>query len=303
MARIRTIKPEFFTSEDICALSPLARLFFQACWCEADREGRMEWKPRTMKLRYFPADNCDIDAMAAEVVERGLVTPYEVAGKQYAEVTAFTKHQSVNPRESVSKIPARPRAGEDLTRADASNSDLHAQRGREGKGKEGNNPPTPPSDEPDASDDADWIDGLGSVDRILVAVWMQTGATKDDCLKWLTSTKGQGRDKVTAWLKLGPSVDDLAAKITAAFDEAEHRGQPIQQAWPYLDKVIKAWAAEQKRADQPTVTAQTPWHNRIASFRDNGTWLTSWGPKPNERGCHAPQQVLAEFGYPSERAA
>ncbi len=28
MARIRTIKPEFFTSEDVVALSPLARLLF-----------------------------------------------------------------------------------------------------------------------------------------------------------------------------------------------------------------------------------------------------------------------------------
>ena len=45
MARIRTIKPEFFTSEDIVALSPLARLLFIALWCEADREGRLVWKP------------------------------------------------------------------------------------------------------------------------------------------------------------------------------------------------------------------------------------------------------------------
>ena len=56
MARIRTIKPEFFTSEDIVSLSPLARLLYQATWCEADKEGRLQWKPGTFKLRYFPAD-------------------------------------------------------------------------------------------------------------------------------------------------------------------------------------------------------------------------------------------------------
>ena len=41
MARIRTIKPEFFTSDDICALSPRARLLYVGLWCEADREGRL----------------------------------------------------------------------------------------------------------------------------------------------------------------------------------------------------------------------------------------------------------------------
>ena len=45
MARIRTIKPEFFTSDDICALSPLARLLYVGLWCEADREGRLVWTP------------------------------------------------------------------------------------------------------------------------------------------------------------------------------------------------------------------------------------------------------------------
>ena len=54
MARIRTIKPEFFTSEDIVGMTPLARLFYVALWCESDREGRLEWKPNTFKLRYLP---------------------------------------------------------------------------------------------------------------------------------------------------------------------------------------------------------------------------------------------------------
>ena len=49
MARIRTIKPEFFTSDDICALSPRARLLYIGLWCEADREGRLVWAPRGFK--------------------------------------------------------------------------------------------------------------------------------------------------------------------------------------------------------------------------------------------------------------
>lgn len=131
MARIRTIKPEFFTSEDIVDLSPLARLLYIATWCEADREGRLVWKPRTMKLRYFPADDCDIDALARELVASGLVVPY---GDGLAFIPSFSRHQHVNPRESQSSLPI-PDAS--LTRDDASLPVSDAQVGREGKGKEG----------------------------------------------------------------------------------------------------------------------------------------------------------------------
>jgi len=151
MARIRTIKPEFFTSEDIVSLSPLARLLYQATWCEADKEGRLQWKPGTFKLRYFPADNCDIHALCDELVQRGLVVLY---GDGLAYIPQFSKHQHINPRESDSQLPdpharaqkatRQPRVG---TRHDASARDDDAQGGREGKGKEGKGkeepPPTP----------------------------------------------------------------------------------------------------------------------------------------------------------------
>ena len=145
MARIRTIKPEFFTSEDIVSLTPLARLFYVSLWCEADREGRFEWKPKTFKLRYLPGDNCDVAELALELTGAGLVDLYEVEGKQYAQITSFTKHQVINNREAASTIPAKPR--------DASGtreSGVKAE-GKDGNGKEGDStkpqsdlPPAPP---------------------------------------------------------------------------------------------------------------------------------------------------------------
>ena len=105
MARIRTIKPEFFTSEDIVSLTPLSRLFYVSLWCESDRDGRLEWKPKTFKLRYFPADDCNIDAMGKELIAAGLIVLYE-DGK-FAEIPSFQKHQVINNRESESQIPAR----------------------------------------------------------------------------------------------------------------------------------------------------------------------------------------------------
>jgi hypothetical protein len=105
MARIRTIKPEFFTSEDICSLDFATRLLYIALWCEADKEGRLTWKPRTFKLRYFPADDCNIDALARQLVDAGLVCLY---GDGLAYIPSFTTHQHVNPRESASLLPQPP---------------------------------------------------------------------------------------------------------------------------------------------------------------------------------------------------
>lgn len=150
MARIRTIKPEFFTSEDIVSLTPLARLFYVSLWCEADREGRLSWKPKTLKMRYFPADDCDIDMLAAELIDAGLIELYEHDGKAFAFIPSFGKHQIINNRESASVLPepksrkARDASG---TRQDASRGsseassiceiDASGTRGDASQGKEG----------------------------------------------------------------------------------------------------------------------------------------------------------------------
>jgi hypothetical protein len=111
MARIRTIKPEFFTSDDICALSPLARLLYIGTWLEADREGRLTWKPNTLKTRYLPHDDCDIRVVCTELLQQGLVVLY---GNGFAYIPTFSEHQFVNPRESQSKI--RPPSLEEMAR-------------------------------------------------------------------------------------------------------------------------------------------------------------------------------------------
>jgi hypothetical protein len=128
MARIRTIKPEFFTSEDIVSMTPLARVFYVALWCEADREGRLSWKPKTLKMRYLPGDECDVDTVAQELIDGCQIILYEVDGATYAEIPSFKKHQVINNRESESNLPSRV--------IDAS-SRVKAEGRKEGKGKEG----------------------------------------------------------------------------------------------------------------------------------------------------------------------
>lgn len=133
MARIRTIKPEFFTSADIVRMSPLSRLFYASLWCEADREGRLKWDTRTLKLRYFPADDCDIESMANELLSSGLIDVYEVDGKEYAEIPSFKNHQVINNREAESAIP--PRVKEASRRVQ-----VEGKEGGEGNGRDSAEP-------------------------------------------------------------------------------------------------------------------------------------------------------------------
>lgn len=166
MARIRTIKPEFFTSEDIVSLSPLARLFYVSLWCEADREGRLAWKPKTLKMRYLPGDDCDIDALATELTEAGMVELYEVDGRIYADIPSFKNHQVINNRESESVLPARDADASARVKAEGRKEG----KGREGKGKErkeGESEAAPalptrakPFPKPDDVTDQTWADWL-----------------------------------------------------------------------------------------------------------------------------------------------
>jgi hypothetical protein len=135
VARIRTIKPEFFTSEDIVELSAFARLLYIAIWCEADKEGRLVWKPKTLKMRYFPADTVDVDALGAELTKAGLIVLY---GDGYAHIPSFKAHQHINPRESESQLPAPDASSTRQARVGTRQArDSDVQGGREGKGKEG----------------------------------------------------------------------------------------------------------------------------------------------------------------------
>jgi hypothetical protein len=137
MSRIRTIKPEFFTSEDIVSLPPLARILYIALWCEADKEGRMAWKPQTFKMRYLPADDCDIEALCNALITRGLIVKYE---DQYAYIPRFKEHQHINPREKSSTLPDPiTTRGPRVTTRQSRDSDDESTRREEGKGREGDN--------------------------------------------------------------------------------------------------------------------------------------------------------------------
>jgi hypothetical protein len=97
MARIRTVKPEFWASEQVAACSMQARLLFIGLWTFSDDAGRHPASPGRLKMQVFPADDCSSDDVArwmAELIDQGLVHEYEVDRKRYWAVTGW-RHQRI----------------------------------------------------------------------------------------------------------------------------------------------------------------------------------------------------------------
>jgi translation initiation factor IF-1 len=107
MARIRTIKPEFFDDPDVAELSMEARLLFIGLWTQADREGRLEDDMRRLKVKVFPYDPVDVESLAVELHGGDMIRRYQDSdGKRYIWITKFTTHQRPHPKEPESRIPA-----------------------------------------------------------------------------------------------------------------------------------------------------------------------------------------------------
>ena len=105
MARSRNIKPSFFTNDELAELDPLARLLFIGLWTIADREGRLEDRPKRIKAEILPYDDCDIDACLKNLSNKSFVVRYEVNGERYIQICNFKKHQNPHIKENPSVIP------------------------------------------------------------------------------------------------------------------------------------------------------------------------------------------------------
>ncbi len=140
MARIRTVKPQFFKDGDLFDAEeqtklPL-RMAFVGLWTVADREGRFKWKPKDIKPDVLPFDNVNMADVLDALVACGKIQKYTVDGQNYGWIPGFKAHQHINQREVKSEIPEPPQN----KNARARTGSVPAQsvgKGKEGKGKEG----------------------------------------------------------------------------------------------------------------------------------------------------------------------
>lgn len=102
MARIRSIKPEFWTSEQVMECSPNARLLFIGLWNFCDDAGRHPLAVKQIKALVFPSDDFtadDVSRMLDELSTNDLIQRYTVDGKGYFQVTGW-QHQKIDRPQS-----------------------------------------------------------------------------------------------------------------------------------------------------------------------------------------------------------
>lgn len=141
MARIRSLKPGFFTNEHLAELPFEGRLCFAGLWTLADRDGRLEDRPRRIKAALFPYDAIDVDQLLAGLETKGFIVRYTADGVAYIAIPTFAEHQRPKTDEVASRIPAPlsddPRGKETAPRPYKGQRGTYNGQRTEGEGADG----------------------------------------------------------------------------------------------------------------------------------------------------------------------
>lgn len=110
MARIRSVKPEFWTDRKLARLSRDARLLYISLWNQADEWSRVQGDLRYVKGHCLPYEDDlsieDVGDLLNELVEGGRVEIYEVDGDPYLFLPKLASHQRLEPTKTPSRLPA-----------------------------------------------------------------------------------------------------------------------------------------------------------------------------------------------------
>jgi hypothetical protein len=108
--RIRSIRPEFWSSEDVAAMSWDTRLVFIGLWSYVDDNGVGRDLERLITTALFPLDG-DLPESSRRVTgalrhlsDHGQITRYVVDGKAYLHISSWSKHQRIE-KASLGRYP------------------------------------------------------------------------------------------------------------------------------------------------------------------------------------------------------
>jgi hypothetical protein len=125
--RIRSLKPGFFKNEQLAELSPWHRLCFEGLWCCADREGRMQDRPKRLKAEIFPYDDLDMNHLLWDLARAGFIRRYQIGAHPYIWIPSWHGHQHPRQDEGASLLPAYE-AGSDRASATLDTTTFPAAR-------------------------------------------------------------------------------------------------------------------------------------------------------------------------------
>jgi len=67
------------------------------------------WRPKMIKAEILPYDNCEINDLLNQLLDRDFIRSYTVGEKQYGYIPSFSEEQNPHKREADTKIPAPPK--------------------------------------------------------------------------------------------------------------------------------------------------------------------------------------------------
>ncbi|MCX5977671.1 MAG: hypothetical protein NTV33_12850 [Coprothermobacterota bacterium] len=111
--RARGIKPGYFKNEGLASCSQAARLLFVGLWLLADREGRLEDRPKRIEAEIFPYEEVNVEELLDELAGNRdgngpFIRRYVGEGHRYITIVNFLRHQYPHKNEQKSIIPAPP---------------------------------------------------------------------------------------------------------------------------------------------------------------------------------------------------
>lgn len=323
MARIRTIKPEFFKHAELFDAEvqsgmPL-RVAFAGLWCQCDREGRFRWKPRELKSDVLPHDDLDFSRVLHALVTRGFVVPYEVDGKLYGHIPSWHRHQVINNRETTSELPKPTQQAIDAAKkSDAWNTrdgrvtdacgtrhgNAQGEREREGERESESSSSTvsvaaPASAGPPAAAAEPKIDFQEISEACHAALPAE--------VSWRVKAS-EDIAPIVALIRGGADLAlDVVPAIRSAAERAKADGKSVT-SWRFFagaitDRMNARKAAAPSLAGMirpdpiggPDAEAK---QRRLAKHYANNRrdWTGEWGPAPGRPGCGISRHILEEFG-------
>ena len=106
----RILKDSICQSEKIDALSPEAECLYYRFMVQCDDYGTYKADPRIIKSMCYPLKDgmtsAKIEKLLTELIDAGLIMPYEVSGKSYYYFLNWTRHQQIKNKRSKYPMPS-----------------------------------------------------------------------------------------------------------------------------------------------------------------------------------------------------
>lgn len=80
-------------------------ILFSGLWTLADREGRLEDRPKRIKAQIFPYMDVHLDTLMDTLGQKHFISRYSVDGQKYVQIHNWHRHQKPHHTEKESVIP------------------------------------------------------------------------------------------------------------------------------------------------------------------------------------------------------